>query len=130
MFIEHTTNGDVDGVLDMLFKAKSIKGFVDTADETTYSALHHAAFRGLTSIAVVLVDAGANVLAVDRFGKTPAHLAIQKGHTQLALYLIGLRHPMEYPKGAKLTLMQMASLCGHNDVIKNLVTRGISVNER
>jgi ankyrin repeat protein len=49
-----------------------------------YTPLHSAAFNGDEPTARVLLDGGANAKAVDDIGKTPADLARERGHVNLA----------------------------------------------
>ncbi|MBA3954492.1 ankyrin repeat domain-containing protein [Candidatus Dependentiae bacterium] len=54
-----------------------------------YTPLHWAANRGLTDMAQLLLDKGANVNATDhRFGYTPLHIAASSGYTELAQLLL------------------------------------------
>ena len=79
MLTEHAQENNIEGVIDILEKAKSIPNIYNHVDESSYSVLHHAAFRGNTKICKILVNHGADVCATDKFGKTPVHFAIQFG---------------------------------------------------
>jgi ankyrin repeat domain-containing protein 50 len=46
--------------------------------------LHIAAEKGYLEVISVLLDAGANSLAVDSIGNTPHHWAVLKGRTECA----------------------------------------------
>ena len=130
MLIEHCQNGDSAGVLDILSKASSIPRIYDTLDPAGNSALHCAAFRGDEEVCGILVERGAKVLATDKFGKTPAHLVIQKGYERLARLFLETEHPLNYPRDAKMTLMQVAAAYGRASIIRLLAARGCNVNER
>ena len=130
MLVEYAQDGNEDGVREMLFKAKSIPNFCNTVDSTTFSVLHHTCFRSLIEVSKILIEAGANMYAIDKFGKTPLHLTIQNGCDELSLYLLERTHPLDYPKKAKLTLMQMSASQGRSPVIKALSRKGVNINER
>ena len=130
MLIEHCQNGDHTGVLDILEKASSIPRIYDTLDPAGNSALHCAAFRGDEKVCRILVERGANVMAKDKFGKTPAHLVIQKGYEKLARLFLERSHPLNYPRDAKMTLMQVAAAYGRDEIVKLLAHRGCNINER
>lgn len=53
-------------------------------DENGHTALHHAAVQGLTEIARMLVEHGADVQIRDRGGRTPGMLAVAQGHEAIA----------------------------------------------
>ena len=118
-------------VLDILQKGKSIKGLSDTKDEDQeYSVLHHAAFRGHFGICKILINDGCNIIAVDKFKKTAAHLAIQGGYDEIVAYMLERVHPLNFPRQAKLTLVQLASSYGRPNVLNILAARGANINER
>jgi len=55
---------------------------------TGLTALHQAAFHGHTAIAILLIDAGADVNATDRRGWTPLHSTVYWGHNEIAVLLL------------------------------------------
>ena len=55
------------------------------------SALHWAAMNDHVVVARMLVNAGANIVAVDAFGSTPLHFAVELGRTKVVEYLVGQR---------------------------------------
>ncbi|KAF3910665.1 Ankyrin-1 [Orbilia brochopaga] len=57
-------------------------------DKTEYSALHEAADQGLTEIAKLLLEFGANIEARCKGKSTPLHIAVLKGHTKLVQLLL------------------------------------------
>jgi ankyrin repeat protein len=68
------------------------------ADEAGMTALHHAARRGWTAIARLLIEAGAPVSARDRAGRTPADIAAAGGRENL-LAILTRHHQRESPRG-------------------------------
>ena len=69
--------------------------------------LHHAAFRGHFDICKILIAEGCDICAVDKFKKTAAHLAIQGGYDEIVTYMLERVHPLKFPRGAKLSLVQV-----------------------
>lgn len=77
---------------------------LSAADQRGVSALHACAMHGLLGCAHLLVDAGADIAAVDMMGRTPADVATLLGYVDVAAELRGgyaaipgarrtLRHP-------------------------------------
>jgi len=59
----------------------------DDTHRTT--ALHHSSQSGRTGIAEVLFQHGANVNAVDGYGETPIHCAVDNGDLEVVNLLVG-----------------------------------------
>ncbi len=130
ILIEHAQEDNPADLIDILEKAASIPKIYDTIDDASWSVLHHAVFRGNVEICKILINAGANVYVCDKFGKTPLHFAIQKGYSEIANMILDVSHPLDYPKIAKLTLMQTAATNGHPGLIRRLAKMGTNVNDR
>ena len=125
LLIEYAQNCNSEGVLDILEKGKSIPKIYDSKDsDIQYSVLHHAAFRGHFEICKILIDAGCDIYAIDKFGKTAVHLAIQKGYDKIAIFMLDKTHPLNFPRTAKLSLVQLASAYGRPQILKILAARG------
>ena len=74
-FFDSVLAGDLDGVRDLLEKDPSL---LQTRDAEGATGLHRAALAGNREMALLLIDAGADVNAPDgRFGATPAGWAIE-----------------------------------------------------
>ena len=128
---EFAQQNDVVNVLDILEKSRSIPNIYDHKDDTSYSVLHHSALRGHAKVCEVLIEAGADLLAVDRFNKTALHLAIQGGHEEVAVLLLKHSHPLDYGKaGAKMSLVQTAAAKGLAKILTSLALKGADVNDR
>ncbi len=56
--------------------------------KTGKSTLHYAAEGGYLSICRMLLDNGATPLNLDKFGKTPVHLAVTCGHVAVVNFLL------------------------------------------
>ena len=57
-------------------------------DDNDSTSMHLAAVNGKSSIVNLLLQANASPTAVDRNGRTPAQLAKQQGHGDLAARLL------------------------------------------
>lgn len=130
MLIEYAQESDLEGVTDILTKGASIPSLHDTRSDDQYTVLHHACFRGSLPIAKLLVDQGASLHLVDKFNKTALHIAVQKGFSEIVSFLLSRVHPMDVPRGAKFTLVQMAAANGHADIVRLLALKGVNVDER
>ncbi len=84
------------------------------------SPLHLAAGRGMTELAKQLVAQGARPNKLDRFGTTPAWLALQSGHVETFRALAEL--------GAKYGLVEAAAL-GESEKVLAGLDAGESVNQ-
>ncbi|OQO14048.1 hypothetical protein B0A48_00924 [Cryoendolithus antarcticus] len=62
---------------------------VNTTDQMSYTALHHAAAHGDIDLVPVLLQAGADVDAKTELGDTPLHLAAAAGHLSAVKELVG-----------------------------------------
>lgn len=58
-------------------------------DQNGWTALHAAAMKGRVESVKELVEYGAELEAVDDAGHTPLHCALEAGHTEVALLLVG-----------------------------------------
>jgi len=102
LLLEHGANANVAdiygwtplmrAVYENRFAAVSLflqNGEVDleAADDSGATALHHAAARGHTEIAQLLVDKGAELGAKNAQGLTPLAMARQKHHPKMVRYL-------------------------------------------
>ena len=60
---------------------------IDEPNGSGFTPLHHAAEAGSTAAAEVLLELGADRLALNRFGHSPAETARRHGHERLALLI-------------------------------------------
>ena len=68
----------------MATKLLQAKAGVDAANINGYTPLHRAAANGHAAVAGLLLDANASPTAVTKYDDTPADLAKQNGHPELA----------------------------------------------
>ena len=62
---------------------------IEAGDDTNWTALHLAAWKGKEAVAAQLLQAGASVSAVDNaYGRTPLHYAAYYGKSSIANLLL------------------------------------------
>ena len=62
---------------------------IEAGDDSNWTALHYAAWKGKDAVAAQLLQAGAIVSAVDNvYGQTPLHLAAWNGKSSIANLLL------------------------------------------
>jgi ankyrin repeat protein len=94
------------------------------------SALHWAAYHDDFETSKLLVAAGANVKATNRYEVTPLSLACQNGNTALVeLLLKAGADPNTALRGGETVLMT-AARTGHMGPVKALLARGAQVSAR
>lgn len=81
--IDAVARGDIAAVRSFIQEGVD----VCQADYDQRTALHLAAAEGYTQVAQLLVEAGADILATDRWGSTPLQEAIRFKHPETAVYL-------------------------------------------
>jgi type 1 glutamine amidotransferase len=85
---EAIARGDLDDVrLHLKLRPESAQRGKDAG----LTPLHQAILRNRTEIAMLLLDAGANVDARDRSARTPLHLAVERGNLALVQALLARR---------------------------------------
>ena len=111
-----------------LLRDKTVSPNTATADGTT--ALHWAVNRGDAEMVDILVAAGANVSAANRYGVQPLSLAAENGDAAVMDRLLkaGADPNTSMPEGE--TVLMTAALSGKVDVIKTLLVHGAKVNAR
>ena len=77
------------GNLELVKYLVSVKADVNAADDGR-TVLHAAAGRGELDVVEYLVGQGADPAVVDSDGNTPADIAADDGHGEVASYLSGL----------------------------------------
>ena len=92
------------------------------------TALHWAAYQDDTETGKLLLDAGANVKAENRYGVTPLSLACQNGNTALVELLLSAgADPNTTLRGGETVLMT-AARTGRTGPVKALLSRGAKVD--
>ena len=85
-FVSHVLKEDVKAVADaLIFNKVTVVGLTHTG----IPLLHFPAFQGNMEMARLLIQMGADVRTTDQYeGYTAAEVAMAKGHTELANYLM------------------------------------------
>jgi serine/threonine protein kinase/ankyrin repeat protein len=81
--IDAVARGDIAAVRSFIGEGVDVR----QADYDRRTALHLAAAEGYTQVAKLLVEAGADVMATDRWGSTPLQEAIRFKHPETAVYI-------------------------------------------
>ena len=63
----------------VLWIGYDLQAEIEAGDDTNWSALHFAAWKGKEAVAAQLLQAGASVSAVTANGSTPLHVAADNG---------------------------------------------------
>ena len=117
------TNNDCVRLERMLSEPWSPNVIVDERNEM--SSLHYSAKRGALEASMLLLEAGADRDAVDRFGETPLHIACLFGHASTVDILL--------KAGADTNLSRpllMVSQKGYMDCLRLLVVARAVVDNR
>ncbi len=120
--------GDLNRIEELTAKNPEV---VNEKDENDFTPLHRAAYSGNLYIVKFLVEKGADVNAVDKFGFNPTYGAILMAHQDIFLYL--------RKKGAKITNLNfrvikdmtqltLAMRQNRRKTAKELILAGVDVN--
>jgi ankyrin repeat protein len=101
---------------------------VDTPQIDGMTALHWAAYHDDLEIADVLVRAGANVKAANRYGVTPLSLACTNGNGAMVELLLEAGADPNTPLSGGETPLMTAARTGTLASVKALLSRGASVD--
>ena len=96
-------------------------------DEDGYTALHCAALKGHVDVAELLIKAGAEKNAKDKFGYTALHCAAVFGHVDVAKLLIAKGADINAKDKYGDTALYCAARNGHRHVAKLLIENGADV---
>jgi ankyrin repeat protein len=92
------------------------------------TALHLAAFAGLTQFSSKLLRQGATVSAVDAQERVPLHWAAANGHDKVASLLIEYGADADAEDGRGLKPIHLATLKNHAKVVTVLLEAGVKPN--
>ena len=118
---EAIARGDTEDVRrHIAVDAKRVQGVPKAA----LTPLHQAILRNRTEIALLLIEAGADVTLPDRSQRTPVHLAVERGNVALVDALLAKKAPPnEHDKGG-WTPLHHAAAKNRVDVAKALLAGG------
>ena len=103
---------------------------VNARDSYQETPLHHAAYRGKTEVAALLIRKGANVNARNENKVTPLHLAASQGNTEVAALLIRKGANVNARDVYDETPLHHAAYWGKIEVAALLIRKGARVNAR
>jgi len=121
--------GNLAEVIRLLQKGANVNAREKSPYTSGNTPLHLAAEKGYEDIAELLIDKGADVMALDLYRHTPLHLAALFGHAEVAELLIA--------KGADLnaretetgsTPLHEAVFGRHKNVVELLIAKGADLN--
>lgn len=93
------------GIMRRLLQHVSMPSFIDsiTTDLQGWTALHFCAYWGFVECARLLLRRGAQTQPVDAEGQTPAHLAVARGHLEIAVEIIKMEEQTASPVSLLIT---------------------------
>ena len=107
---------------------KETKVSVDVPNDEGLSPLMHAAKKGYTSIAKLLLDHGADTTFTTSSGKTAMSMASFFGHVEMVELLIQHHAPWDIPSKSGLYPIHSAVSGGNLEVVRYFLDRGVSVD--
>jgi ankyrin repeat protein len=125
-FVKAAYRSSIPEMRRLLNEGADINGIYN--DET---ALHAAVRRGNRKMLAFLIDAGADVNALDRFEKTPLMTACGSGSkrtTVIVLDLIQAGADLHYGKDDEWTAMMIAAGYSNPQVVQALIDEGAPVD--
>jgi len=105
-------------------------GEVQWHDERFVTPLHEAAAAGAFRAALLLLDAGAEVAALDARRWLPIHYAARHGHAALVSLLLAHGSPLDWRGPDQRSPLQLAAQHGHEQVIEVLLASASPVDDR
>lgn len=98
-------------------------------DRQGVSALHRAVFGGHVGVSMLLLDAGAEVSALDRiYGGSALHRAAHAGHSELCAKLLDRGAEVNSEDNGGRTALHHAASGGHKEVCAVLFGRGAELD--
>merc|ERR1711916_365926 len=100
------------------------EGSVDAPVGGGCTALHLAAFLGHKDIAVVLVEAGSEIAALEDNNSGPLHFAAQENQVEIATWLLEIGAEPFAPRDGGWTPLALGAQFGHVGIVELLVVAG------
>jgi hypothetical protein len=124
--VQAADDGNFDEVKDLVKDGAD----VNFLDDTGWTALLYASFKGHTEIARFLVKAGANLTAkAAKDGWTPLCCACKRGNMELIRFFLENGADIESADNAGFTPLLKASQQGHTEVVRFLsVEKGANIH--
>ncbi|TET36164.1 ankyrin repeat domain-containing protein [Candidatus Dependentiae bacterium] len=114
-------NGYTDS---MQYLIHGLKVSIEILNDQHWTPLHCAAAQNQLNALRILVDAKANMNAMDQSGTTPLHIAIRNGKPEAATFLIEHEAQLDTQDKAWNTPLHYAAARGDQEVVKLLIARG------
>jgi ankyrin repeat protein len=126
--INAVTQGDAAAVVGLLNGKPAVDVQAPEADGTT--ALHWAVYKDNVPIATLLIRAGANASAVNRYGSRPLFLACVSGNPQMIALLLkaGADPNVAGPEGE--TPLMTAARSGNKEAVTLILDAGAAINAK
>jgi len=124
--VDAAERGDVSSVRALLGDGAAVDE--RRVDGTT--ALHWAVRSDHLDVARLLLDAGANAAAVDRYGVTPLYLAAENGNAAMIRRLLDAGADPNSVDPAGETALMTAARTGVPDALRALLERGAAADAR
>lgn len=117
-----------------LLKYGVIKEKICPTKEKCFMLIHTAVQQDLCQVVKNLVDYGANVDAMDKYGNTPLHLAASLGFEKIVVFLLKSNASVSLMCGgsgpaSRLTPLHMAIYNEHIGIVKHLLKAGARLND-
>jgi ankyrin repeat protein len=122
--IEAVKDGDTAAVRALLDKG----GDVNASEVDGTTALHWAVHRDHVDVTDLVIRAGANVRAMNRYGVAPLSLACLNGSEAMVAKLLRAGADPETTQPGGETALMTAARTGNADVVRQLLARGADVN--
>ncbi len=103
---------------------------VDVRDDKGNTPLHSAIIGRQQGVAGLLINAGADLDAVNRNGLTPLLIALDRGRGQLACLLIESGADCQSQAYRDRTMLHLAARSGNTEAARLLIEKGVNVNGR
>ena len=117
--------GDVAAVRALVLKGSD----VNAAQGDGMTALHWAAYRGDSTLALLLLQSRANVSATTRIGSyTPLHIASQNASAGVVRALLNAKANAKAVTGEGTTALHLAAMGGDTTIVSALLAAGSDVN--
>ncbi|KAK2589788.1 hypothetical protein QQS21_012532 [Conoideocrella luteorostrata] len=115
--------GDIE-IIKRLLKVCNLK----KTDNNRRTGLHHAAEKGYSEIALLLIQRHADLKAQDSRGRTALHFAAEHGRNGTAQVLISGGADVNQKDNERWTALFLAARNGYETTVRMLVGRGADVN--
>ncbi len=124
-------------VLTRHFRRKPTFGYIQgpflewpLLEDQEFTQLHLATIRKHIRIVVLLIEAGADVNAKDKYGWTPLHRAARHGHIEVVKLLLEAGADVNAKGEFGETPLYRAAWRGRTEVVKLLLAVGAEVNDK